>query len=153
MPGELNTATDLIYNDKDLSSNSTSRGRILCVDDDRMVLEMVKLLLEHYGYEIVTALSPFEALEIFQAKAHEFDLVLTDMKMPGMDGIELSRKLLQREPRMPILMCSGSCSQIDEKELINAGVKGLIPKPFSIRRSAKIIDEMIARARMEPALS
>jgi CheY-like chemotaxis protein len=153
MPVELTAAEDLIHNDKDFNSNSTSRGRILCIDDDGMVLDMVKLLLEHYGYEVVTAPSPFEAIDIFQAKAHEFDLVLTDMKMPGMDGIELSRRLLQRQPRIPILMCSGSCSQIDEKELLNTGVKGLISKPFSIRKSAKIIDEMITRARMEPPLS
>jgi CheY-like chemotaxis protein len=153
MSGELNAAGDLIYKDKDLNSNSTSRGRILYIDDDGIVLDTVKLLLEYHGYEVVTALSPFEAIDIFQARPHSFDLVLTDMKMPGMDGLELSRKLLLREPRIPILMCSGSCAQIDENELINIGIKGLISKPFSIRRSAKIIDETIARARMERPLS
>jgi CheY-like chemotaxis protein len=146
MSGDLNTAKELLYNEKDSSFTPAKKGRILCVDDDPTVLDVIKMLLEHYGYEVITAVSPFEAIEIFQAR--EFDLVLTDLKMPGMDGFELSQKLLKREPNISILMCSGSCAQIDEKEYIKTGIKGLIAKPFSIGRSAKIIDEVIAQARI-----
>lgn len=150
MPGELATIQDLIHSDeKNSKSSPTYRGRILFIDDDPTVLDTTKLLLEHLGYDVVSAMSPFEAVETFQSQAKVFDLVITDLKMPGMDGMELSRKLLEQNPRIPIIICTGSCSVVNENEMKNIGIKGLIAKPFSIRKSANYIEGIIGEARMQ----
>jgi CheY-like chemotaxis protein len=147
---KLNTTQELIrWDEKNSKSGSTCRDRILFIDDDPTVLDTTKLLLEHLGYDVVSAMSPFEAVEKFQSQTKSFDLVITDLKMPGMDGIELSRKLLEQNPRIPIIICSGSCSMVNESEMKDLGIKGLISKPFSIRKSANFIEGIIGEARMQ----
>jgi CheY-like chemotaxis protein len=86
-------------------SPSKTPSFILLVDDNRMGLAARKTVLEELGYRTLTATSAHAALELF-AK-NEFDLVVTDYKMPDMSGIELIQKLRQQESRVPIILISG----------------------------------------------
>jgi CheY-like chemotaxis protein len=87
------------------SSPSTTRARILLVDDNANGLAARRSVLEELGYRIVTSTSGAEALEQFAAL--KFDLVVTDYKMPRMDGLELISRLRKYTPDLPIVLVSG----------------------------------------------
>ena len=87
------------------SSSSTTRARILLVDDNANGLAARKSVLEELGYRIVTSTSGADALEQFAA--FRFDLVVTDYKMPRMDGLELIGRLRKATPDLPIVLVSG----------------------------------------------
>lgn len=87
------------------SSSSSIRARILLVDDNANGLAARKSVLEELGYRIVTTTSGADALEQFAS--HKFDLVITDYKMPRMDGLELIGRLRKHTPDLPIVLVSG----------------------------------------------
>lgn len=78
---------------------------ILCVDDEENPLILRKMVLEKAGYNVVTANSGKNALEILQSQS--VDLVLSDLLMPGMTGTELARQVKERYPRIPVILVSG----------------------------------------------
>jgi CheY-like chemotaxis protein len=81
--------------------------RVLVVDDEPIVLLYVARLLEEAGYEVQTALNGVEALRTAEDHAFAFDLVITDIRMPALDGWELGRRLRQRRRSLPVLYVSG----------------------------------------------
>lgn len=84
----------------------TNRPRlILCVDDENNPLVLRKLVLEKAGYEVVTARSGKEALQLADERA--FDLVLSDHLMPGMNGAELAQAIKSKQPNLPVILISG----------------------------------------------
>jgi CheY-like chemotaxis protein len=87
------------------SSLSSLRARILLVDDNANGLAARKCVLEELGYRIVTSMSGTDALEQFDC--NKFDLVITDFKMPRMDGLELISRLRKHSPDLPIVLISG----------------------------------------------
>jgi CheY-like chemotaxis protein len=87
------------------SSPPSTRARILLVDDNANGLAARKSVLEELGYRIVTCTSGADALEYFSS--HKFDLVVTDYKMPRMDGLELISRLRKQTPDLPIVLVSG----------------------------------------------
>lgn len=84
---------------------SEHQAVILCVDDEEIPLKLRRLVLEQAGYEVVTAGSAAEALEI--VTSHHIDLVLSDQVMPGSTGTELARKIKAKRPGLPIILHSG----------------------------------------------
>jgi CheY-like chemotaxis protein len=141
---KLNTADDLSYNNREtFDAMSSEKKRVLCVDDDETVLNTTKIVLEHLGYDVVVSTSAIEAINIFQSKEKKFDLVMTDLKMPVINGMELSQTLLNKDPHISIIICTGSCELIVEKEAKRIGIKAIISKPFSINKTAKLIDKII----------
>ena len=98
--------------------------RILVVDDEGMVLEAVKMTLTHYGYTVETASGAVEALTKFETGP--FDLVVSDLKMPGMTGDRLAKEIKQRSPQMPIVLLTGY-----PPEVYPSNVDAVLLKPFS----------------------
>jgi CheY-like chemotaxis protein len=86
-------------------SVSHDKPVILCVDDEQIPLSLRKSVLEKMGYTVLTANSGTEALDRLQTE--HVDLVLTDMLMPGLNGVELAREIKQRRPSLPIILFSG----------------------------------------------
>ena len=82
-----------------------TRPVILCVDDEENPLLLRKLVLQKAGYEVLTATSAREALEV--TDSHEVDLVLSDHLMPGMSGTELAREVKAHFPKLPVVLISG----------------------------------------------
>lgn len=78
---------------------------ILCVDDETVPLTLRRLVLEKSGFQVIPAGSAAEALEVLKAQA--VDLVLTDLLMPGLNGLELARKIKELTPALPIVLLSG----------------------------------------------
>lgn len=81
------------------------RSVILCVDDEAVPLTLRRCVLEKSGFQVIPAGSGAEALAILQAQV--VDLVLTDLLMPGLNGVELARKIKERSPALPIILLSG----------------------------------------------
>ncbi len=94
---------------KIVSTGPVQKGneRILFVDDQEPIVRMVKQTLERLGYQVVTRTSSLDALEAFRANSDKFDLVITDMTMPNMTGVELAPRLLEIRPDIPIILCTG----------------------------------------------
>ncbi len=94
----------------------TDSGHILLVDDEDLILEFARLILEEDGYRVTTALDGQAALAGFEAAPGDFDLLLTDMAMPKMDGLELARRCLALRPDLPVILCSGYGDLLDRGE-------------------------------------
>ena len=84
------------------------RLSVLCVDDEAITLRLVARLLERMGFEAVSADSSVKALEIFDTRA--FDLVLTDIRMPGMDGHAFLRAIRARNADVPVIVATGQAT-------------------------------------------
>jgi len=105
-------------------------GRILLVDDEEGIVASTRGILEELGYEVEATTSASEALEIFRAEASGFDLVLSDLTMPHMTGLELAEKIREIRPAIPILLCSGLGVGITEEQMSKAGIREIIKKPM-----------------------
>jgi two-component system NtrC family response regulator len=105
---------------------------ILIVDDEKNYLTILSAVLEDEGFEILTALGGREALEVH--KTSDLDLIVTDMKMPGMDGIELLKHIKSVDPDLPIIMMTAHGTIDKAVEAMQKGAYSYILKPFDNER-------------------
>jgi CheY-like chemotaxis protein len=118
-------------------------GIILLIDDDKMVVKITEAMLKKIGYKIIKAYSGQEALNLFQKYRNQIDLIICDMIMPNMNGFELGYKLRKIDPRVKLLLSSGSLIDEDEKDIANRGFDGLIKKPYKLNDLSQKIDEIL----------
>ncbi len=116
---------------------------ILLIDDEHSLIDLGQNMLKKLGYRVETWTRPVEALEAFRADPHKFDLVISDMTMPGMTGDILAAELRQIRADIPIIICTGYSERIDEYRAEALGIQGLIMKPFTIRILAKAVREVL----------
>ncbi len=119
-------------------------GTILLVEDEDMVRAVAERALARQGYTIVTASDGDEGLEKFMQDEGKFDLVLTDVVMPSMDGPAMAKEIRKRRPRLPILFMSGYAeeqlrSEIDIENMF------FIPKPFSVKQIGEMVGNVLRR--------
>ena len=126
----------------------SGKESILFVDDEAIIADLSKKTLEHFGYRVETRLNPKEALDLFQIKPTAFDLVITDMTMPQMSGAELSEKILEIRPDIPIIICTGHSSLMDEKKAADMGISAFVMKPVEMQKMAKIIREVLDKKNL-----
>jgi CheY-like chemotaxis protein len=117
--------------------------RILLVDDEEPIVSMEKQMLERLGYDVTERTSSIEALETFRAAPDKFDLVITDMTMPNMNGVQLSQKLLEIRPDIPIIICTGFSEKINYKKAKALGIRGYAMKPVAMGELADKIREVL----------
>ena len=114
---------------------------ILVVDDDSILLGVIKLILEREGFVAHCVESGEEAIE--QIKGKTFSLMITDFNMPGLNGLELARKGLEIAPRMPVIMNTGGISPIVKRLAKEIGIAKVLAKPFLPTDLMKTIREVI----------
>jgi signal transduction histidine kinase/CheY-like chemotaxis protein len=124
----------------------TGKERILLVDDEELLAGIGKRMLERLGYHVTVRLKSFEALELFYKQPDRFDLVITDQTMPGMPGIELAKKMLLIRPDIPIILCTGYSSQVDEEVAKQKGIKEFALKPLAKDEIARLIRKVLNHA-------
>ena len=115
-------------------------ARILLADDEAATRDFIKRALEQDSHEIVTATDGTEALGQLTGDAG-FDLLITDVHMPAMDGLTLAEKAARLQPGLPILLMSGYTIDRSQLAATGANVVGLVQKPFTleqIRAQAKL---------------
>ncbi|HIJ89986.1 MAG: response regulator [Desulfobulbaceae bacterium] len=120
-------------------------ARILLIDDEQMVLELLVSVLTRAGYEVITAGDGLVACQL--CRSQDFDLVITDIIMPEMDGIEMIQELRQRCPQVKIIAMSGGgrCSPQDYLEIAGVlGVSATIAKPFSNKDFLATVNEVLS---------
>lgn len=106
---------------------------VLFVDDEAMLVDIGRGTLSSFGYKVTGCSSAETALGFFRADPYRYDLLVTDQVMPDMTGDILVEEVLKIRPDMPIIICTGHSSILDEKRLEELGVKKLLMKPLSSR--------------------
>ncbi len=117
--------------------------RILFVDDEKSLVSLGEDMLESLGYNVTAKTSSLEAMEIFHARPNAFDLVVTDMTMPALTGIELAKKFMAIRPDIPIILCTGFSELINEKQSKELGIREFVMKPYVIATFAKTIRRVL----------
>jgi PAS domain S-box-containing protein len=117
--------------------------RILFVDDEALITEINKNMLEQLGYTIDTRNNALDALSDFQKNPARFDLVITDQTMPKMTGIELAEALLGIRPNLPIILCSGFSEQINPDTIKKTGIQAFMWKPIGRLELAQTIRKLL----------
>ncbi|MDD2390603.1 MAG: PocR ligand-binding domain-containing protein [Desulfobacterales bacterium] len=110
----------------------TGSERILFVDDEAFLVDLVRQMLEKLGYRVESRTDPVEALDLFKSDPFAFDLIITDLTMPGLTGITLSEKIHQIRPEIPIILCSGYAEKLRDETVRRTGIKKFLVKPFTL---------------------
>ena len=117
--------------------------RILVVDDEKEIVQLLELVLPSYGYRVTGWSDSTAAYEWFCTNPHEVDLVITDMSMPHMTGKELAEKMLALRPELPVILCTGFSETIDENSAKQLGIRSFLLKPFQEKEIACRIREVL----------
>ncbi|MCH7820192.1 MAG: response regulator [Candidatus Marinimicrobia bacterium] len=121
------------------------KDRILVVDDDPESRDILKRLLTLSDYEVESVKGGEEAVELL--KRAEFKLVLTDLVMPGMDGIKLLSHVKSHYPDISVIIVTGRASNESKKEALEIGVEGLLSKPFTRDQLLAIVSEALIKKK------
>jgi CheY-like chemotaxis protein len=122
----------------------STKLQVLVIDDDAVVGRSFDRVLSEKGYEVSTALSGEEALDTIENT--EFDVVFTDIKMPGMDGLEVTERIKARCPWTPVVVITGYGTAENEARASVLGVSGFVNKPLT----PEIIESVTLKALAEP---
>jgi PAS domain S-box-containing protein len=117
--------------------------KILFVDDESALADLGQQLLGELGYQVEARSSPIEALEAFRVSPQKFDLVITDLAMPQMTGLNLSRKIMEIRPGMPIILCTGFSEQANEQAASAMGICAFLLKPLVVRDIAAAVRKVL----------
>jgi CheY-like chemotaxis protein len=129
-------------------------ARILVAEDDDTVRAFVSRALAHVGHEVVEAADGGLAAEICADEAGRFDLLLSDIKMPVMDGISLALAVASNYPALPILLMTGFADQRERAHGLEALIYDVVPKPFSLQGLLDKVDDALNQRPIEmPSLS
>lgn len=121
-----------------------SQGRsILLVDDEPSFLDLAKRFLERYGHRVTSFLQPEAALESFREKPKRFDLIISDVNMPGLSGFDLAKAIQTIRPDAPIILTSGVVRSDDLLRAQQSGIQRIVTKPDTIEAFVEMIQEML----------
>ncbi len=120
---------------------------VLVVDDEELILSSIARVLGRCGYEVVACSRPDEALERFLAEPRRFGAVISDYRMPVMNGIQLSARMIAQRPDVSILIVSGYTGEIDEGFVKVLGIRGVLTKPVSAGQLTAAVARIVPAPR------
>ncbi len=120
-------------------------AKILIVDDEHDVVLMIRLLLKEHGYEVCDAPNGLAALRLFQA--HFFDLIITDLRMPCMDGMSFLHEVKKLDPAIPVVILTAYDSPATAVEAMKGGASVYLAKPFEIDQLLNVVSRMLANSK------
>ncbi|MCD4687963.1 MAG: PAS domain S-box protein [Desulfuromonadaceae bacterium] len=135
---------------KDDAEPMVGTEKILFVDDEEIIIDMALEMLERLGYTATCLQNPQTAIKRFMDSPDDFDLVITDMSMPGIKGDKLAEKIYGVRPDIPIILCSGFNEGIDKDQTSAVGVTGILPKPFTLRGLNEAIRSALTDSASSP---
>jgi len=115
----------------------------MVVDDEEAIRESCRGILQSQGYKVYTFSNGIDALKKFKAGSTKFDLVLTDLAMPGLSGDKLAIEILKIHPEMPIILCTGYSEVMTETKAMELGIKKYVQKPMSNRDLSVLIRKIL----------
>jgi CheY-like chemotaxis protein len=116
---------------------------ILVVDDEEVLASLAKKVLERLGYDLTIQTSALEAIAAVRAQPDFFDLVITDLNMPVMDGAKLGHELLQIQPRLPIILTTGYSGAMTIEKLRAMGFREILTKPSTIQNLGETVHRVL----------
>ncbi len=122
-------------------------GRVLLVDDEPLVRNTTRRILERFGMEVVTAVDGLDAVEIHAAATDPFDVAIVDLDMPNLDGEQTIARMRARDPGLPIIVASGHSDPRRERRLEDAGGTTMLNKPFDADRLWRNVATALGRHR------
>ncbi|MGL1931547.1 MAG: PAS domain S-box protein [Desulfotalea sp.] len=117
--------------------------RILFVDDENDMQKIASSVFCKYGYQAKIFGDPIEALESFKLSPDKFDLLITDMTMPKMTGVELIHKVLEIRPSLPVILCTGHSDLINAEDAHKQGITNFVEKPFTMSKLLSITQKVM----------
>ena len=129
----------------DAHSQPAPSHTVLLVDDEKMVLEVGKAILQRLGHEVVTAESGEEALDQFTAHRDAIGCVVLDLTMPGMDGKETFERLREVAPQLPIIIASGLSADQVASQFSSAPETAVIQKPYQVADLSATIESILGK--------
>lgn len=130
-----------------MAENEQNSPRVLVVDDEQIVLSLVEDTLTDEGYVITTTSSPDEAIEL--ARSQTFDFLLTDIRMPGMNGIEMARELRAITPTIGVIFMTGYANLDTAKQAIKEGAYDYIMKPFELSEIRQALERAVDKKKSD----
>ena len=122
-------------------------GRILVAEDNKTTQDLLSRFLEFLGFEVALAGNGIEALAVFIKSS--FDLVLTDLQMPAMDGLSLAGHIKERSPNTPVIMLTGYDRETVRKKMERGSVDSVLFKPFRLKDLQRTIQGALASRERE----
>ena len=126
----------------EITSKTKSPGplKILVVDDDEQIREILIDMLTMYGYNAIACPDAYAALKAIEDE--RFDILITDLGMPGMSGLDLAAEVHQTHPQIPIAMITGWGTQLSEQEISSRGINAVLSKPFHLKEIKTLVYEL-----------
>lgn len=118
----------------------TKPYRILLVDDEVQTRMVSQKILEKLGYNVIAHSKPEDALELYRDLPDQFDLIITDFRMPGMNGAELSEEIKKINSQVPIILVSGFSSKFGEEDAKSLGINMFVRKPLLTKDFAQLVE-------------
>jgi len=119
------------------------RPRILAVDDQTVILDLITAMGQSQGYEVVTSSDPWRGLDL--GLSQSFNVVLVDLAMPGLSGLDLAARIRERRPEVPIILLTGWEVAVNQQQLDRAGISEILNKPFRIEQLTDLLRSAIPR--------
>ena len=143
-------ATPAAAEDAPTGEVPTGRERILIVDDEASIVSLMTKVLERQGYRITPCRECREVLERIEADPAAYDLVITDMAMPGMTGDRLAQAILAIRPDIPIIVCTGYSEHLSPEEAGSIGAQRVLLKPVTRADLSRAVREVLDQAASAP---
>ena len=125
----------------------TGNERILFIDDEPVLATLAETMIKKLGYSVVTKMSGKEALELFRKDPGAFNLVITDMTMPGMRGDLLAGEIMEIRNDIPVILCTGYSEHISEERAKAIGIQEYVMKPIEMKVLANIIRKVLDKGK------
>jgi CheY-like chemotaxis protein len=126
------------------------KGRILFVDDEEYLLDLVARMLKNLNYEVVARKSSLDALECIESEKTKFNLIIVDQVMPELSGTEFAKKAKNLQPGVPIILFTGFSDMIRQEEIMDLGIQEVVAKPINLSDLSQVINRVLNAARTEP---
>jgi PAS domain S-box-containing protein len=139
----VDKANDLLSNAYDNDLPVRGNGTILVIEDDSTIVEVNEVWLKRIGYNVITATTAHEAIEIVCRSGTQFDAVLLDLVLPDMDGAAIFPHIRKHHPQTKVIICSGYGQAGSTQQLLDAGAEGFLQKPFTLNQVSKKLNQIL----------
>jgi len=142
-----------IAQENELPAANPRKFGILVVDDDDSVRNFLNIGLKHHGFAVWPAADGQQAVQLYQQHASEIDLVLLDVRMPGLDGPQTLAALRQLNPQVRSCFMTGQAGHYSEEELLKLGAARVFLKPFQLAEMTQFFSQLLGQAPPGSSLS
>jgi CheY-like chemotaxis protein len=125
----------------------SKKERILFVDDEEYLVDLVARMLRHLGYEVLALNNSLEALKYIKSEDQDFDLIIVDQVMPELSGTEFAKEAQRLKPEVPVILFTGFSDIFSQEKLKDLGIQEVVAKPINLRDLSHVINSVLSFAK------